>query len=285
MKSTHFAEEYRHFALSDVQAIVVTSLAGHRVVQMIGAVMAIAWMSGILAVDSIFARIFFGVTGACALTAVIADVARGERCVCYLQTAVSRERLAPVTRLRHALKFLAQIQPVIEGVQGATAPDQLTATLLPATPGPGTRPEIERPRGHAAEILFGLILVDAVLVAVDQRFPQTQASSVLFATMVAEFVLALLVLIRAGTQNLRRLIPSLALIALCCIAWDSVGLLRGLGRWGMEVAATAQLGKAVMSTYVWSPSRQDAWFAGLWRLGTGVSGLAALYFGRTGTRP
>lgn len=280
LKSTHFAEEYRRFALADVQAIVVTSVAERTVVQVIGALAAIAWISGALAVDSGFGKIFFGVTGALALTAVVVDIARGQRCVCYLQTAVSRERLAPVSRLRSAGTFLERIEPSIVAAQGTLTPDQLTGERSPYQPGIAKPPEVELPRGRAAEILFGLLLVDALLLFLDQRFPQSEAGSVLFAAMAAEIVLASLVLIRAGTRNLQRLIPTLALIAFLCIAWDATGLLRGVGHWGMEVWATAQQGKPVMSTFTWSHSRPEAWFAGLWRLGVGFIGLTALYFER-----
>jgi hypothetical protein len=280
VKSTHFAEEYRRFALSDIQAIVVTSLAERRVAHMVGALAAIGWMSGALAVGSVFGKIFFSVTGALALTAVIVDIARGQRCVCYLQTAVSRERLAPVSRWRNARTFLERIESAIVAVQGTLAPDQLTGERSRYNPNIAKPPEVELPRGHAAEILFGLLLVDALLLFLDQRFPQSDASSVLFGAMAAEIVLASLVLIRAGARNLQRLIPSLALIALFCIAWDATGLLRGVGRWGMEVWATAQQGKPVMATFTWSHSRPEAWFAGLWRLGVGLIGLTALYFER-----
>jgi hypothetical protein len=284
VNSTHFAEVYRHFALSDIQAIVVTSLAERTVLQVIGALAAIAWTSAALMVNSIFLKIFFTATGAGALAVVIADILRGTRCVCYLQTAVSQERLAPISRLRQAGRFLARIQPAIEAVQGSLAPDQLTAELPAFANSPGAPPEVQRPRGYDAEILFGIILANALLVLVDQRFPETEASSVLFVTMLAEFVLALLVLIRAGA-HIKRLIPSLALIALFCIAWDAVGLFRGVGQWGMELWAAAQQGKPVMATFSWSRSRPEVWFAELWRLGVGLTGLAALFLERKGTRP
>lgn len=284
MKSTHFAEQYRRFALSDIQAIVVTSLAKRTVAQVIATVAAIAWTSGILAVDSIFAKIFFALTGALAIVAVIVDIVRGQRCVCYLQTAVSRERLATVSRVRSAAEFLARVEPAIVAAQGTLPPEQLMGERSPYKPDIGKPPEVELPNGHAAEILFGLMLVNAVLVFLDQRFPQTEAGSVLFGTMAAEFVLASLVLIRAGTQRLTRLVPSLALIALFCIAWDAAGLFRGVGRWGMEVWATAQQGKLVTSSFSWSQSRPEAWFAGLWRLGVGLIGLTSLYFERKGVR-
>ncbi|MGD1090469.1 MAG: hypothetical protein ABSB35_00600 [Bryobacteraceae bacterium] len=310
VNSTHFAEVYRHFALSDIQAIVVTSLAERTVLQVIGALAAIAWTSAVLVVDSIFLKIFFAATGTCALAVVIADIVRGPRCMCYLQTAVSQERLAPVSRLRQAERFLTRIQPAIEAVQGSLAPDHLTAELPVFAKSVGTPPEVQPPRGYGAEVLFALMLANSLLVFLDQRFPDTEASSVLLVSMLAEFVLALLVLIRVGTYLRsakgaartagpsgeliaprsvlrdfdRRLVPSLALIALFCIAWDAVGLLRGVGQWGMEVWAAAQQGKPVMATFSWSRSRPEAWFAELWRLGVGLTGLAALYFERKGTR-
>jgi hypothetical protein len=185
--------------------------------------------------------------------------------------------------LRQAERFLARIQPAIEAVQGVLTPDQLTGELSHATRDPVRPPEVERRRGHGAEILFGLMLADSLLLFLDQRFPDSEATSVLLVTLLAEFVLAVLVLIRSA-RNFRRLIPSLALIALLCIAWDAVGLLRGVGQWGLEVWAMAQQGKPVVSTFSWSHSRPEAWFAGGWRFVVGLTGLAALYSERTGAR-
>src|SRR5271169_2263204 len=75
VKSTRFVEEYRRFALADIQAIVITGLAQRTSMQVAGALAAVAWIFGMLAVNSIFAKGFFAVTGALAVAMVIADIA------------------------------------------------------------------------------------------------------------------------------------------------------------------------------------------------------------------
>src|SRR6266851_2934651 len=119
VKSSRFIEQYQRFAFSDIQAIVITTLPDRTVFQVAGAAVAIAWISAVLAVTSLFAKAFFAITGALGLAAMLADIMRGPRCRCYLHTAVSRELLAPVSRTRTAAAFLSKLKPAIEAVQGS----------------------------------------------------------------------------------------------------------------------------------------------------------------------
>src|ERR1700719_1283012 len=118
LKSSYLVEEYRRFALGDIQAIVITGVPDRTVLQVFAAGAAVAWVLALLAVTSIFGKVFFTVTGGVALAWVVADIARGPRCRCHLYTAVSLELLTPVSRIRTARAFLGRIRPAIEAVQG-----------------------------------------------------------------------------------------------------------------------------------------------------------------------
>jgi hypothetical protein len=99
-------------------------------------VAAMLWTSGLLAVNPVFAKAFFGITGALALAIVGVDIARGPRCRCHIYTAVSREQLTPVSRTRQARMFLARIRPEIEAVQGTWSTDRPHVVADPPPPLP-----------------------------------------------------------------------------------------------------------------------------------------------------
>src|ERR1019366_8825947 len=144
LTNTRFAEEYKRFAFSDIQSIVVTRLPSQLVLQIVMILAALAWMSLWFAVDSRFARWTFEIAGALALLWPAVDLARGPRCRCFLRTRVSGELLAPVSRMKTADHFLALIRPVIESAQGALPAEAQVAVETPVDAPP---PEIDSPPG------------------------------------------------------------------------------------------------------------------------------------------
>jgi len=206
VKSSRIAEEYRRFAFSDIQAVVVTELPDSQVTQFVGVLAALLWTALAATVTSNFSRAFFLVSGAWLMALAVTNLVRGQRCRCHLHTAVSRELLTPIRRVRTAREFLARIRPEIEAVQGSLLADD----TIPAQAGDvvgETPPEVPRPSlGYAMEILFGLILVDAIVIPVAQRFPalgQT-TSSLMITTFFTEIVLAIFVLVRRASHDPRR---------------------------------------------------------------------------------
>jgi hypothetical protein len=276
VKSTHFVEEYRRFAFQDIQAIIITGLPKRTVIQIASLIAAMIWTVGLFAVDSAVAKAAFVFTGLAALTVVVVDIARGQRCRCHLQTAVSLELLAPVSRLSQANRLLAQLQPVIEAVQGPFTAEHIVDADVDV---PGPPPEVLISNGHAPEMLFVLLLLDAALAWADQRFPRVQAGNLLLTTLLAEVVLALVVLVRRGPYT-RPLVHFLAISALLCIAWDSIGILRSLGTSVAQVMDSVRHGNLVPFNFSWSPSRVGILFAITWRSVLGVTGLTATYFER-----
>jgi hypothetical protein len=179
VSSIRFVERYQRFALSDIQAIVVTE-GGRRAVW--PALVILMCISLGLSRTSAFAKVFWGIVGWVALVLAIVDIARGPRCRCFLQTAVSREPLLCVSRMRTARSFLAVLVPAIESVQGTVPAEGLAPAAEPASytaqvsapisqpavsiPRP---PAIERTLGYAPEALFAVLMLDSVLVFVALR--------------------------------------------------------------------------------------------------------------------
>ncbi len=209
------------------------------------------------------------------MTVVVINIARGQRCRCYLHTAVSRELLAPVSRLRQARKFVAQLQPLIEAVQGPiTAEHVVVEADAPEQP-----PEVLAPPGYAPELLFVLLLLDAALMLVDQRFPRVQVGNLLITTLVAEVVLAVVALVRKGPYA-RPLVHFLVILTLICVAWDLIGMMRSFGTSIAQVTDAVRHGNLVAYSFSWSPTRVEMLFAVAWRSVAGITGLSATYVER-----
>jgi hypothetical protein len=142
LSSSQLAEDYKRFAFTDIQSIVVTELPSRLVPQIIMVLAALAWSGLWFAVDIPFFKWFFVITGALALALAIRDIARGARCRCYLHTRVSRERLVPVSRMKIAAKFLATVRPL-----SWVEPPRLGRTRVRSSIGPASMkgPTMRRP--------------------------------------------------------------------------------------------------------------------------------------------
>jgi hypothetical protein len=285
VKSSRFTEQYQRFALADIQAIVVTALSDRKALQSAGAGAAILWALALLTVSSVFAKVFFAVTGAIGLAVVLIDVARGPRCRCHLHTAVSRELLAPVGRIRTAQKFLAVIEPAIEAVQGRLAPGAVPAVLPGPAPVSDQPPEVPSAPGYLPEVLFGLFLLNAVVILVDSRFPRSEASNILPTTMFGEAFLLIVALIRRGSRDPRKVIYALMVVAIGLVGWDAVGVVRNIGGWFVALADAGRHGRPPMRIPLNVVGPGNTLFAAGWRMALGVAGLIAAWMERPGEIP
>jgi hypothetical protein len=275
VKSTRFAEYYQRFAFADIQAVVITELPDRIAAQIWSAIAAIAWAFLALLMYGAFAKGFFVITGALASAAVVVDVLRGPRCRCHLYTAVSRELLEPVDRVRGARAFLAEIRPAIEAAQGHLdhPPAEPASAAFADRP-----PEVPQPPGYLPEILFLVFLIDAALVLADLRFPSNQIGNALPTTFFAEIVLAIVALIRRAGRDTRRLIYVVLVATLGCIGWDAFNLGRSFL---VLLAESARRPHPQPLMTAWEPlAHGEAIFAAAWRITAGVIGLVLAYLSR-----
>ncbi len=207
LNSSQFAEDYKRFSFTDIQSIVVTELPSRLVPQIIMILAALSWSALWFTVDIPFFKWFFVVTGALALLFAIWDIARGPRCRCFLHTRVSKELLAPVSRMKIAAKFLAIVRPMTEAVQGSLAQQQLDTIATPYTPTQDEPPTLISTPGYVPEILFGLYLLDAILIWASVRFTKVpEISGILTTTLFAEVLLIVVALIRRKGRDPRVII-------------------------------------------------------------------------------
>jgi len=284
VQSTRFAEDYRRFALTDIQAISVTDLPSRLFQQVAMAAAALAWTLSALAVNFILAKFFLAFTGSLALAYAVIDLARGDRCRCYLHTAVSKELLATVSRSRTAQVFLARVRPAIEAAQGRVTTEELAAVGIGVqAPVSDQPPELVAPRGYTLEILFTLFLVDAALIGLSVSFPNSEIAGALLTTVFAEVVLGIVALIRRTGRDRRNIAYAVIVVALFCVVADGAGLVGAVVNWFSQIVEAARQGARIPPGFVLAPRPASAYFAIGWRIAAGIVGLtSAVLERRTG---
>ncbi len=281
LNSSQLAEDYKRFAFTDIQSIVVTELPSRLVPQIIMVLAALAWSGLWFAVDLPFFKWFFVITGALALSLAIRDIARGARCRCYLHTRVSRERLVPVSRMKIAAKFLATVRPMTEAVQGSLAPQQLDAIETPYTPSPDEPPALISTPGYIPEVLFGLFLIDAILIWATVRFTKIpEISGILTTTLFAELLLIVVALIRRKGRDARVIIYVLIALSVIGLGYDSVTVSRHLVGWYLAVIDKAKASDKTPVFITLFSAGTGATIAWAWRSAVGILGLAAAFWER-----
>jgi hypothetical protein len=169
VKTAWFREEYKRFYLRDIQAIVVAPGARFYISIPV-LVLALAWLfSGFFMAFWPTSVAIGWIAGTTAMLAAWLGVSIAAGCRCRLYTAVSKDELPSVFRTWTARRFLRQVQPLIEQVQGTVDAGWAEAERTSAGPllhqGPGAMAPMERqPRSAApsrtlASDLFALTLV------------------------------------------------------------------------------------------------------------------------------
>lgn len=286
LDSSRFAEQYKRFAFSDIQSIVVTELPSRLALQGVMIAAALASMALWFAVGPRWEKWTFAIAGALALLAAIVDIARGPRCRCVLQTRVSREWLAPVSRVRIARKFLAAIRPRIEAVQGVLPPmlepfpqESIIADALP--------PPTPASPGYLPEIVFGVFLANAAMMWAIMRFPQSaELSGVLLNTIFAEIVLIVVALLRRSGRDERVIVYIIMALGIVGIAYGMAELVRSVGGWYLTVLEKAKNNdRTIPPLNVFAGQDRSLNIAVAWRTVAGVIGLAAAFYERRSKWP
>lgn len=170
--STIASQDLKRFYFRDIQAITVRKTHSGRTLNIVMTILTAIMCGFALAVNDSAGRIALFVIGSIFGTTVLVNSLFGPTCETHLQTAVQREQLPSLCRLRNARKVLRILRPLLEQAQGQISTEEAraratTLTAAPiaharAKPAPLLRPL--RTSFHTA--LFSLLLVDALLNAV-----------------------------------------------------------------------------------------------------------------------
>jgi hypothetical protein len=218
VKSAWFREEYKRFYLRDIQAIVVAPCARFFVSTPM-LVCAFLWLVPLVTVG--FWPAGLGVVWVVATLAMVATwiaISAASSCRCRLYTAVSRDDLPSLYRTWTARKFLNQVKPRIDRVQGVVDAGWAEAERSHTGPAPAPLAPVSPPpraaaRSHTvASDLFVLSLFIGALVdlaVVHSQLPVWRR--VTAGLSVAQLVGAVAVMIQ---HNLGTLTSALAVAAL-----------------------------------------------------------------------
>lgn len=241
--STGLSEDYKRFYYRDIQAI-TTQQTPHYKTQIVILVL----LSMVLAYPSIAlsgtpATIFMIMTGLF-MAFLIVHVLRGPTCSCYLYTAVSKEELPSLNRLKNAITSLSIISPLIEEVQGRLRPedikvksDEITATVSTGIKtrisSSKTDRDVKYYSGHSHLLLFSILLLNGFINSADFFINHVSITGL---STVSYWILAVLVIMALVKQHgtnigteLRSLTwITLGYITLCYIAGTVIYMIVGL---------------------------------------------------------
>jgi len=139
--SSGYTEAYRRYFFQDIQAIFIEKTRWGKIANVVVSVcgaffLLLALVNGAGWVAGAIIGGFFGLF-------FLINLIAGPACAVFIQTAVQRQQLRPVTRLRTARRLLKRITPFIEQAQGTLSREELLgrlrgARLMPVTEAPVT---------------------------------------------------------------------------------------------------------------------------------------------------
>jgi hypothetical protein len=222
VQSNRFSEDYRRYYLRDIQAFVLERTGPVSLwTYSLGAVAAGFLAPGLL---FNFQKTFLWVPGGLFLGITLYVIALGPTCSCYIQTAVSREKLRSLRWMRTAEKTLRAVEPYIEQVQGA-----MTAEIaaLPAEPtetrarvlAPPPLPTNKRPdSGWGYVLLFVLLLLDALHSYLSFSVKGTAMNVAGWSLLIAEIACVVWLTVRFRRFDIPSAIRALVIAALLVTA-------------------------------------------------------------------
>lgn len=230
--NTGYAEEYRRFFYRDIQAISVTQTNRGRnlAIGLLAAGLLLYFLS--MAVPA-SAMPFLWALAALPVVMAVVSLLQGPTCRTLLQTAVSREELLSLGRVRTAEKALDMLRPLIEQAQGRLSSADL-ADL--AEPEARQRTELQKPssqpgrtgvlqktpsakpaayyNGRWHEIVFSLLLLSGILDAgslIVRSIAISMASTVLLWATTVVIIVALVKQHESGMRGWLRIAPAVTL--------------------------------------------------------------------------
>lgn len=123
-KSSSFNENYKRFYFSDIQAISVSKTNRGKIINII--LLSLTALIGIFYVDQHFGTPLIGLVF---LVSAFINTIMGPTSKGYLITAVTREELPSLNRMRNALKVINTLKLHIERVQGRISREELAGGL------------------------------------------------------------------------------------------------------------------------------------------------------------
>lgn len=233
-----YNEEYKRFYFRDIQAIAASTTGRGWIINSIflGLVAFIALIYGFgVMTDSNSATTVYLILGSVFLLPAIINTIMGPTSKGYLITAVTKEDLPSLCRMRTVRKVIRILRPLIEEAQGGISREELAGSLTASSPeanhqalrthvrdvrpkarpsasGPSSASEIGKTynnyRGNLHMVLFAFILSDALLTTIDLTVISVAVTLLSTVVMLAASVMTVVCLVKQHgssiSQGLKR---------------------------------------------------------------------------------
>ncbi len=234
VQCNRFAEDYRRYYFRDVQALTI-----HRTAPVSPWVYLTGALAAVLLAPGLFFELqnaFLWSSGGLFLALTLALIGLGPTCTCYIQTAVSRERLGSLRWMRVAEKVLRILQPRIDEVQGPLNLEMLSLPFEPPLSDPAIPPPLPTHKlpetGWGYEFLFAVLLLDSLHAYLGLSHRGTAMEVATWAILITEIVSIVWLLVRQRRFEVPLSIRVLVIVALVATAGFSyaANIVSAIGR-------------------------------------------------------
>ncbi|MBE9503779.1 MAG: hypothetical protein IME96_06355 [Proteobacteria bacterium] len=123
-----FTEEYKRFYFNDIQAITIFKTRRSMIWNTFFLLIAILFVLLAMKFDEGW-PVFFGILAAIFIISLAVNLLLGPTCITHIHTAVSKEELPSLGRLKTAIKTVKMLKPFIERTQGKLNPHDIPEKL------------------------------------------------------------------------------------------------------------------------------------------------------------
>jgi len=222
VQSNRFSENYRRYYFRDIQAVTIQRTAPISPWTYVAGAVAAAFLAPGVLFD--YQKTFLWISGGLFLAITLTLIGLGPTCACYMQTAVSRDRLGSLRWIGTAERALRILQPAIEQVQGAMTPE-LTALQSgpPPIPGSAIQPpplpgQKKSESGWGYEFFFAVLLLDSLQSYVGLSDRGTAVDVTAWIILIAEVICGAWLIVRQRHFEVPRAIRILVICALVVAA-------------------------------------------------------------------
>jgi len=126
VNSQGITEDYKRFYFRDIKAIIIRKTSTHEIMTAIYSILFLIILAiAIKEKTSIFFWVLLGIPA----VLLVLELFLKATCVCHLLTAVQREELPSLRRIKNARKVIQILKPLIENAQGFLGTDELRLKL------------------------------------------------------------------------------------------------------------------------------------------------------------
>jgi hypothetical protein len=219
-------EEYKRFYFNDIQAVITRKTAGGKIQNIVMGCLVLIFILPVIALDGGWS-LFYGIVPAAMLLLLLVGLFKGPTCETKLMTAVQTEKLHSLHRLKNTFKVMDRLGIQIQRTQGTLKREELDNVSVRPMANQGSYRQVQQrtfkkisPR-HETEkahlVLFGLLLLDGVLVSLGFFFTHVVLTII---STVASLVMGIFVIVALVKQHDSSMSGSLK-----AITWASFGFI------------------------------------------------------------